>query len=122
MEVDGAKLGRIPHHLGQHAKRNHNEHIRFPGGKRFIEFGIFQVGRLQQREAVCFRSGFDGRRLDFLAPSGPPIRSRDNTDYIVGGCDQRIEAYSCKFWRSEESDTERTVQCRCGENSHYSVL
>ena len=33
---------------------------------------------------MCFRSGFDGRRLDFLAPSGPPIRSRDYTDYIVG--------------------------------------
>ena len=31
---------------------------------------------------MCFCSGFDGRRLDFLAPPGPPIRSRDYTDYM----------------------------------------
>ena len=55
VQVDGAKFRGIPHHLRQHAKRNHDEYVGTPGGKRLIEFGVFEVGWLQQGEAVRFR-------------------------------------------------------------------
>ena len=105
MEVEGAVLGHLPHHGGQHPECHHDKEVGLVGCQGLQKLQVFQLLGLKQWETMLHGSLLDLGILYLSATTSRLVGHGDHGGYFIASRKDGFELRSGKLWRAEINDS-----------------
>ncbi len=106
MEVEGAKRGHCPYHLGKHTKGDHDKEVGSDGTECLDKFGRFQLLGLKDWEIMLNGILFYVALDNLVATTSDLVGHSYYGGYVAAIFQETVETGYGEFGRTEKNDLE----------------